>query len=815
MKNLLKFISLSMLLMNVFVSSLNAASFHKMTSTKHDYNGDGVADFALRHPPLSLWTILNSADGQLGSDITRVRFGLQPRDIPVPADYDGDGMTDIAIRRPSNGTWYILNSSGSNFNSAKGDGIQRIRFGLKRDDIPVPADYNGDGKADVAIYRPSNKTWYISLPDSDEGKFKIRKVRFGLQPGDIPVPADYDGDGLDDIAIRRPSNGIWYILNSSGNNLNSAKGDGIQRVRFGLKKEDIPVPADYDGDGIDDIAVRRPSDGVWYILNSSNTNFNSEQRDGIQRVRFGQENSDIPVPADYDGDGIADVAIRRNSSHMFYILYSSDRVAREVVFGEEATDVAVNTSVNNILSSLKKAVTLTVIPPNIIVIFTDDHGYADLGVQNQLSDVITPNIDNLANNGVRFTHGYVTAPQCTPSRAAMITGQYQQRFGVDENKFTPIPIGVETLGNRFQNLGYQTGMVGKWHLEVDGNSKEWGAINHPEMVPFNAGNVPLQERRQFFPDSRGYDDTFFGFNIRYWTNFNLRGEPKPASYTNYSMYRLDAITKAATSFIDKNWQKPFYLHVAHYGPHVPLSATDEYLSRFPGDMPERRRYALAMLSAIDDGVGQIVDTLEKYNLLDNTLIYFISDNGAPLGDDMTDAPLTQLGTWDGSMNVPLAGEKGMLTEAGIRVPYIVYWRGHLNSGTVVDKPVSSLDAAYTALKLAGEYDLSELDGVDLMSALNGETEYLDTRALYWRFYKQRAVREGRWKYLQAGIKREYLFDLENDSQESFNLIQMYPEVAKRLRQKYLSWSSNLKRSDAMAEIEIPFQRRYDAYLPFY
>ncbi len=804
-----------MLLLSSLICWGAQANVSKDDVTMFDYNGDGFADVAIRNVSNSTWNILNSVNGKLGTDVRYVRFGLQVKDIPVPADYDGDGITDIAIRRPSNGTWYILNSSGSNFNSSKQDGIQRIHFGLQQADIPVPADYDGDGIADVAIYRPSNKTWYI-LNSASRNENVIRKVRFGLQKGDIPVPADYDGDGMADIAIRRASNGTWYVLNSSGSNFNSAKQDGIQRIHFGLQLEDIPVPADYDGDGIADIAVRRPSNGTWYILNSSGSNFNSDRQDGIQRIRFGMQRTDIPVPADYDGDGIADLAIRRDSDDMFYIRNSSDQFTQKIEFGEENTDIAVNSTVQNVLGSLKKAVTLTVKPPNVIVIFTDDQGYADLGIQNQVDDIVTPNIDRLSQNGVRFTHGYATAPQCTPSRAAMVTGQYQQRFGVDENKYAPLPKNVLTLGNRFQALGYKTGMVGKWHLEVDQNSQEWGAIHHPEMKPFVAAKVPLSERRQYFPDARGYDDTFFGFNLRYWTNFNLNGEAKAPSYVNYNMYRLDAISRAATAFIDKNWQTPFYLHVAHYGPHVPLSATDEYLSRFPGDMPERRRYALAMISAIDDGVGKIVETLEKYQLLDNTIIYFISDNGAPLGDDMEDQPLSKIGIWDGSMNTPLTGEKGMLTEAGIRVPYIVQWQGHLTPGTVVDKPVSSLDAAYTALKLAGEDDLSELDGVDLMPVLNGEdAEYLNSRPLFWRFYHQRAVREGRWKYLQAGIKREYLFDVDNDISETMNLIDIYPEVAKSLRKKYLNWTANMLRKDDMQEIEKPFQVRYDAYLPFY
>lgn len=304
-----------------------------------DYDGDGSADIAVRRASTSLQYINNSGS----SDIQRIQFGRQSTDIPVTGDFDGDGIYDVGVRRTSNQTWYIRNSSGVDRITGHSDGITRLRFGLQSEDIPVPADYDGDGITDIAVRRPSTQFWYIRnsgridyLTGHSDG---ISRLRFGRQETDLPVIADYDGDGKADIAVRRPSTQFWYIRNSSGVDDTTDFADGITRKRFGSQRTDIPVPADYDGDGKADIAVRRPASFYWYILNSSGSNYNSDRGDGIQRVIFGRDASDVPIVADYDGDGKTDIAVRRIGSHIQYILGSNTNDIQRLQFGRNIGDI--------------------------------------------------------------------------------------------------------------------------------------------------------------------------------------------------------------------------------------------------------------------------------------------------------------------------------------------------------------------------------------------------------------------------------------------------------------------------------------------
>ncbi len=448
----------------------------------------------------------------------------------------------------------------------------------------------------------------------------------------------------------------------------------------------------------------------------------------------------------------------------------------------------------NLLTSCNTA-TVTY-KPNIIVIFADDQGYADLGIQGVVDDIQTPHLDQLGMDGVRMTSGYITAPQCIPSRAGLMSGRYQERFGVDHNGTWPLPLDEVLLPQRLKEAGYVTGMVGKWHLDPNHVMEPWIAKNLPEVAakPRNerrAADISADIRKPYYPSERGFMETYYGPLGRYWANFDLDGFDQEYKWRPDPRFRLDVQSDAALAFVKRNHDAPFFLYLAYFAPHVPLEATDEYLTRFSGEMPERRRMCLAMMSAIDDGVGRLRQSLEEYGIDKNTLIFYISDNGAPTKMIKEDRTLEfKGGAWDGSLNDPLIGEKGMLSEGGIRVPFLAAWPGVIPAGKVYHEPVISLDVAATAVALAGLVMPEELDGVNLIPYLKGEKSAPPHEYLFWRFWDQTAVRSGKWKFLKAG-EYEFLFDLEPDGVESENLIHQYPEKAAELKGVLEDWAAEL------------------------
>lgn len=441
-----------------------------------------------------------------------------------------------------------------------------------------------------------------------------------------------------------------------------------------------------------------------------------------------------------------------------------------------------------LLSSCK---TQTPNKPNVIVIFTDDQGYADLGINGYARDIKTPNLDLMAREGALFTDGYITAPQCSPSRAGMLTGRYQQRFGFDNISNGPLPLSEVTIADLMREAGYRTGFVGKWHLEPNQSTDRWAR----KKLGYT-DKIPLEKKLPYYPQNRGFDEYFKGDFSRYWTNYDLNGKDRKidGEWLEVPGWRIIIQTNAALAFIKRNEDKPFFLYLAYFAPHTPLQAPEEYLSHFPGNMPERRRYALAMISAIDDGIGSIRRLLVELGLDRDTLIFFASDNGAPLDIDTKDyLPVTSLKTeWNGSLNTPWVGEKGMVMEGGVRVPFIITWPGKIPAGTVFKEPASSLDFMPTSLSAAEVRLPANMDGIDLLPFLTGKLENAADRDLYWRFWDQAAVRRGNWKYIRLTDGREMLYDLASSDHEKTNLIAFYPEKAQELLTAIEKWSQNLK-----------------------
>jgi arylsulfatase A-like enzyme len=401
--------------------------------------------------------------------------------------------------------------------------------------------------------------------------------------------------------------------------------------------------------------------------------------------------------------------------------------------------------------------------PNIVVILADDLGYGGLSCQG--GDLKTPHIDALAQSGIRFTNGYVSCPVCSPTRAGLMTGRYQQRFGHEFNPGPPrkasvafgLPVTEVTIADRLKAAGYTTGVFGKWHLG-----------HAPERLPSN----------------RGFGE-FFGFpggGHRYLKaeigsqNPIMRGDQP----VDEKEYLTDAFTREAVAFIDRHAKdsKPFFLYLPYNAVHTPMEATEEYLERFPQiEDPLRRKHA-AMLAAMDDGIGAVMTSLRKHDLEDRTLVIFFSDNGGP----------TKSNT---SSNKPLRGFKGQVLEGGIRIPFIVAWKGHLPAGMVDDRPIIQLDIMPTALAVAGGSLPTDrqIDGVNLMPYLTGKLRQAPHEILFWRMGPQAAVRKGDWKL----IRRE---DSASASQPAGKRKKNAAARARRQRTR----NANAKRSAGVAGI---------------
>ncbi len=401
--------------------------------------------------------------------------------------------------------------------------------------------------------------------------------------------------------------------------------------------------------------------------------------------------------------------------------------------------------------------------PNIVLIVGDDLGYADLGCYGG-KDVPTPYLDSIARNGVRFTDGYVSCPYCSPTRAGLMTGRYQTHFG---HEFNPGPAeqAVENFGlpltetampKRLKDLGYKTGMFGKWHLGY---------------------------RPEFHPQKRGFDE-YFGFLGGAHSYLDAEADASNPIFRGTSKvpkveYTTDQFASEAAGFIDRNKDNPFFVYLPFNAVHAPLQALPKYEDRFAGKItdPKRRTFA-AMLSAMDDGVGLILKTLEKHKLTNRTLVVFHSDNGGPTAGNT-------------SKNDPLRGFKAQVYEGGIRIPFLMQWPGRVAKGKEVSNPVIALDLLPTFVAAAGgKTDASwKLNGVDLLPFVSGKDKGKPHEQLFWRFGAQWAMREGDWKLMSMGGPPS-LYNLKADIGESKDLSHVETARMENMAAAWESWNKN-------------------------
>ncbi len=430
-----------------------------------------------------------------------------------------------------------------------------------------------------------------------------------------------------------------------------------------------------------------------------------------------------------------------------------------------------------VLVSLGHAVLLGAAQPNIIVILADDMGYGDLSCYGS-KQIATPNIDALAKQGIRCTNGYVSGVVCAPSRAGLMTGRYQNRFGFEHNivgaadyydrEQIGLPVDEVTMADRLKGLGYRTACIGKWHL---GSSES------------------------MHPNSRGFDYYFGRFKGHgYFPKVSDKAiyrQREPVTSIDVP-YTTDWYTSEAIDFVKRTPREmPFFLYLAHDTPHTPLQAKEDDLARFQHIESKSRRTLCAMQHCLDENIGQLINHLKDSGRFENTLIVFFSDNG---------------GVTKGveqSINAPLRGRKSMFLDGGMRVPFVFCWPdGNLPAGITYEQPFISLDLLPTFLSAAGKpwslrngkIDGKIYDGVDLLPHIRGQQgDEPPHRQLYWRItHRGAAIRSGDWKLVRTPHLTPQLYNLATDISEQRNLANAKPEKASELMRKLAEWEAGFK-----------------------
>ncbi len=449
--------------------------------------------------------------------------------------------------------------------------------------------------------------------------------------------------------------------------------------------------------------------------------------------------------------------------------------------------------------------------PNVIVILTDDQGYADVGYQNfeASSDVLTPNLDKLAASGIRFSNGYAPFSTCGPSRASLLTGRSASRFGVEENSTYP-PESEILVARALKSQGYVSGAFGKWHLGE------------------KLGQLPMDRGFDYYYGDIGANKDYFMKRLKdppSWMN----GSESPREYGRYV---TDAYTDEAVQFIKKNKEKPFFIYLAYNAPHSPFRTYEDLVKRvvdarpqwkpvyermknegkFPAydfgkfsgenlDQEILRLCYISMLLAADDGVGKVIGTLEEEGLREDTLIFYMSDNGAALArpNDL------------GGVNLPLRHGKGTVYDGGCRIPYVMSWPGTLPAGLKSELMVSSMDAFATAVELAGGNVPTDrvIDGVNLIPFLTGEKKGPAHESLFFRRKGRNAwsIRSGdfKWVWSPSRPKSEKedafygpelnpeggLYDVQNRISEDEDLSSQFPEKKRQIMDLFKSLTAGL------------------------
>lgn len=486
------------------------------------------------------------------------------------------------------------------------------------------------------------------------------------------------------------------------------------------------------------------------------------------------------------------------TSKQFEIVFDSEKIAEKQEY----------------LRSISKD---TASKPNIVVIIADDLGKTDISLYGT-PPITTPHIDSIGLKGMTFTEGYITSPICAPSRAGMLTGRYQQRFGFEyqphdrypKNRLelfvyknfiatgnwlvaeqiafprfqdivnNGIPPSETLLSEILQKAGYRTGIVGKWHL---------GGGDH--AIPINRGfdyQYGFYEAYSLYmadtshPDiinqrHKDFSDPFIWGKGRSG-NCAIR---KNHSVIEEKFYLTDRIAEEANAFVDRNAENPFFLYVPFLAPHTPFQATKDYYDRLSHIEDRNKRVYNAMIWQLDDAVGSIIRHLEEKGLMENTIIFFLSDNGGATYTEATE-------------NAPLKGGKFTNFEGGLNVPFMVRWDGHITPKSTYTEPVISMDIFATALELAHvtPNENRSLDGVSLLSVLTNSVQEPMHQTLCWRSGYNRAIRHGNWKWVSDGLSgNQVLYDLTADKEEQQDLLATYPDTVVKLKQLHAEWEADM------------------------